>query len=88
MEHDFVIWHDTPTPARGSGAQRRRDTSRPVRDRLIRNVLKTVTEPYVIPLDADSFRLGTWRCWSASWSAVSWILPRCVLCRVIRKSRC
>ena len=50
--HDFDVWHDTPT---GAAVQKRRSTSRPVRDRLIRNVLKTVTEPYVIPLDADSF---------------------------------
>ena len=46
------IWHDKPT---GAAVQKRRSTSRPVRDRLIRNVLATVTEPYVIPLDADSF---------------------------------
>jgi len=49
--YEFDVWHDKPT---GAAAQKRRSTSRPVRDRLIRNVLATVTEPYVIPLDADS----------------------------------
>ena len=50
--HGYAIWRDKPT---GASVQKRRSTSRPVRDRLIRNVLATVTEPYVIPLDADSF---------------------------------
>ena len=52
LAHGFHVWRDTPT---GAAAQKRRSTSRPVRDRLIRDVLATVTEPYVIPLDADTF---------------------------------
>ena len=52
LGHNYKIWCATPT---GAAVQKRRSTSRPVRDRLIRNVLATVTEPYVIPLDADSF---------------------------------
>ena len=58
LAHDFDTWHDAPTAARGSGGQKRRATSGTTRDRLIRNVLATVTEPYVIPLDADSFPGG------------------------------
>ena len=52
LAHDYEIWHDKPT---GAAAQKRRATGGTTRDRLIRGVLATVTEPYVIPLDADSF---------------------------------
>ena len=52
LAHDYDIWHDKPT---GAAVQKRRATGGTTRDRLIRHVLATVTEPYVIPLDADSF---------------------------------
>jgi hypothetical protein len=55
--HRFEVWRDKPRHD-SPGVQKRRSTSRPVRDKLIRNVLAAVTEPYVIPLDADSFPGG------------------------------
>ncbi len=50
--HGFSVWRDSPI--RAPAVQKRRATGGTTRDRLIRNVLVTVTEPYVIPLDADS----------------------------------
>ena len=49
--HGFATWRDSPT---GAATQTRRATAGTTRDRLIRNVLATVTEPFVVPLDADS----------------------------------
>lgn len=55
--NDFRIFRDR---SRGRAARRRahthkqRATSGTIRDRLIRNVLPSVTEPYVVPLDADT----------------------------------
>jgi glycosyl transferase family 2 len=54
-EHGFEVFTDEPRArhrkARGPQA---RSTGGTTRDRLIRNALATVTEPYVIPIDADT----------------------------------
>ena len=49
-EHGARIFMDRPTGRHKQG--NKRATSGTTRDRLIRNVLAEVTEPYVIPLDA------------------------------------
>jgi hypothetical protein len=54
--HGFRIFVDRPQSGTHSRSQmnRRRTTGGTIRDRLIRNALSTVTEPYVVPLDADT----------------------------------
>jgi hypothetical protein len=60
-EHGFRIFIDEPMRARHAAQKpgaKARSTGGTTRDRLIRNVLPTVTERYVIPLDADSIPTG------------------------------
>jgi hypothetical protein len=57
--HGFQIYQDAPphpdkSAAPGMPEQTQRSTSGTIRDRLIRNVLQCVEEPYTVPLDADS----------------------------------
>ena len=56
--HGFQIYRDAALALdRGADegcAQTQRSTSGTIRDRLIRNVLRSVEEPYAVPLDADS----------------------------------
>lgn len=59
QENGFQVYKDAQLrPARsgqpGADAQSKRSTSGTIRDRLIRNVLQTVQEPYTVALDADS----------------------------------
>jgi hypothetical protein len=56
-EHQFKIFIDEPKRARHAAHDQERQvrsTGGTTRDRLIRHVLPTVIEPYVIPIDADS----------------------------------
>lgn len=55
-KYGFRIFRDKQTmmPQYRAATQTARATSGTIRDRLIRNVLKTVTTMYVVPLDADS----------------------------------
>jgi hypothetical protein len=55
-EHRFQVFTDQPLRAHRHRARGRqaRSTGGTTRDRLIRNALGGVTEPYVIPIDADS----------------------------------
>lgn len=53
----FRVFCDLPhgrAARRRSYTHKQRATSGTIRDRLIRNVLYTVAEPYVVPLDADT----------------------------------
>jgi Glycosyl transferase family group 2 len=54
-EHGFGVFTDEPQGRhRKARGQQARSTGGTTRDRLIRNALPGVTEPYVIPIDADS----------------------------------
>jgi hypothetical protein len=54
-EHGFRVFEDDPIrPDRRSPTQKQRATSGTIRDRLIRNALRGVRTPYVVPLDADT----------------------------------
>lgn len=53
--HGFQIYRDQPRTGEGRGVvHKERDTAGTTRDRLVRNALARVREPYVVPLDADS----------------------------------
>jgi len=54
-EHGFGVFTDEPRARhRKARGQQARSTGGTTRDRLIRNALAIVTEPYVIPIDADT----------------------------------
>jgi Glycosyl transferase family group 2 len=54
-EHGFGLFTDEPRARhRKARGQQARSTGGTTRDRLIRNALATVSEPYVIPIDADT----------------------------------
>ena len=56
VAHGFQIFRDQPQRkvARKPRTHKQRATSGTIRDRLIRNVLTDVSEPFVVPLDADT----------------------------------
>jgi hypothetical protein len=58
VRHGFRVFRDKPRLAARASVHKGKDTAGTTRDRLVRNVLATISEPYVIPLDADSMPGG------------------------------